>query len=213
MALPNVQTLTLAAANSALLFSTGAPGTTFMSYTSVLATTLLDAQRRIVITSSGNDAAVTATIKGVNGAGFPISEAFLLTNGGSTFSNLDFKIVTSIALSALAAANLTVGTNSTGSTMWNIMNWHVTPTNIEASGVVTSTSTAVTWRCEYTYDDPNNLPSGQSYPQPFIHPTLNGTTVSLDGPINDPVTAVRFTVTSGTGTIRGTVIQAGLASP
>ena len=207
-----VQTFNLGAANSAVIFSTGAPGTQTMT-AGMFSTSVLDIQRRVVISSSGDDSAVTFTVKGLNQAGFPIVDSFLGTNAGSSFSNLDFKIVSTILLSAAAAANLTVGTNSTGSTLWNYVNWHVTPTNIECSGVVTSTSTAVTWRCEYTYDDPNSPPTGKTYPQPFIHPVLNGTTVSLDSALNDPVTAIRFTITSGTGVVRGTVLQAGIAGP
>jgi len=114
---------------------------------------------------------------------------------------------------ATTAATVGAGLNGVGSSLWNIMNWHVTPTNIEVSGVVTTTSQAVNWGTQYTYDDPNSPPAGQVYPQPFNHPTLNNLTTSLDGPINDPVTGVRFIINSGTGTIRGTIIQAGIGSP
>jgi hypothetical protein len=206
--LPNVVTLNLGAANSALLYNASTATTSF-----TLLTTVLDAQRRIVVSSSGDESSNTFTIIGTNQAGFSISQTIAGINIGSSFTDLDFKTVTSIRALNAAAATVKIGTNSTGSCLWQIMNWHVTPTNIEASGVVTSTSTAVTWRVEYTYDDPNNLPSGQAYPQPFIHPTLNGTTSSLDGPINDPVTGVRFTITGGTGVVRGTIIQAGIAGP
>jgi hypothetical protein len=87
-------------------------------------------------------------------------------------------------------------------------NWHVTPTNIEARGVVTTGT--VTWSVQYTYDDPNKLAPGVQFAQPFNHPTLVNATGSLDGSINGPVTAVRFLISAGTGTVRGTVIQGGI---
>jgi hypothetical protein len=178
-------------------------------------------QRRLLITSGGNDSGIYFHIIGFNQANFTISEFLAGSNGGTAQSNLDYLNLVSIQPSSSStsqtlgttASTVSIGVDGVGSSLWNIMNWHATPTNIECSGVVTSPSTAVNWGVQYTYDDPNNLPAGVYYPQAFGHPTLSAQTASLDGPINDPVTAVRFIINSGTGSIRGTIIQAGIGSP
>lgn len=176
-----------------------------------LATTTLDVQRRITFTMAGNESGNTFRIIGLNQANMTISEVLMGANTGTVQSNLDYKTLISIAAIGTTAATLSIGTNGVGSSLWNIMNWNATPTNIECSVVIQSGST--NWSVQYTYDDPNNLPPNVTAPTAFNHPTLLATTSSLDGAINDPVTAVRFLVNSGTGTIRGTIIQAGLASP
>jgi|SRR5215472_1817074 len=208
MSLPNVTTYSIIAGNANLLASVGAIGPA--SFT--LATTTLDAGRRVLITAIGNESANTFVISGLNAAGFPIAESIAGPNATTTQTNLDFKVVTSIRNLAANANTVSFGTYSTGSTLWNIMNWHVSPVNIEVSGVQVGTQ-GVTWTVQYTYDDPNNLPAGVQFPQPFNHPTLVNQTGSLDGPINDPITAVRLYMSGGTGTVRFTVIQAGIGSP
>ena len=213
MALPNVTTFNLAVGQNTTLLANQSTIINANGSAALFTTLMGGTQRRVILSFCGNEAANTFVVTGTNQAGFPVTQSIAGTNGTTASSDLDFLTVISIKALATTASTFQAGTNSTGSTMWNIMNWHVSPTNIEAVGVVTSTLTAVTWGCQYTYDDPNNLPSGVQFPQPFNHPTLNALTVSQDGPINDPVTAVRFVITSGTGTVRGTVIQAGIGGP
>lgn len=208
MALPSVVTYSLATASSTALVNasgTVAAGTAFTQVT-----TVLDAQRRVLFTPLGNESSNTFTIRGTNGAGFPIVEALAGANATTFASSLDFKTVSTIIPSVTTASTLSVGTNGTGSTLWHYVDWGVTPTNIEASAVVTGTAN---YSVQYTYDDPNNLPAGVSAPQPFNHPTMVNATTTLDGPINDPVMAVRLFLNSGGGSVRFTVMQAGIASP
>jgi hypothetical protein len=187
----------------------------------------LDTQRRVIITSGGTDTGITFTINGTNIFGTPISDT--ITGGTATLaaiSNLDFKTVTSVTHTGSVAGTVQVGTTngSTGlgtglspgpvaSTQWFGINWHSMPVNVELSGIV-SAGTTINWSWQYTYDDPNNLPSGVLFPQPWNHPTLNNQTVSLDGAINDPVAAVRFTVNSATlpATMRATWMEAGISA-
>lgn len=185
-----------------------APGVAF-----TLATSSLDTQRRLLITAAGNEAANSFVVVGTNQAGFPITETVTGPNASTTQSNLDFKSITSIKALATTADTVSVGLNGVGSSLWQIVNWHVSPSNIEVAAVVMSAVSAVNYTIQYTYDDPNNLPSGVSTPQPFNHPTLAALTASLDGSINDPITAWRLTVNSGTGTVRATGIQAGIGGP
>lgn len=209
MGLPSVVTYSLAAANSALLAAVQTPGTTVAL---TLATTMLDVQRRVIISSGGNDSALNWIVRGTNIAGFPIVDTLSGSNAGSTQSNLDFKSVSSIvATLGTAASTVSAGTNSTGSTIWNIVNMHVSPVNIEY-GCVLQTG-AATWSIQYTYDDPNSLPAGVSVPQPFNHPSIVNATASIDASTNDPVFAWRLLISGGTGTVRATGIQAGIAGP
>ena len=156
----------------------------------------------------------------MNAAGFTVSEYLVGGAAGSTVqSNLDYRTIISIApsLSSMAqqlcttASTVSAGTNGVGSTLWNIVNSHVTPSNIEYGTILRSG--AATWSIQYTYDDPNNLPSGVGYPQPFNHPTIVNQTASIDGSSNDPIFAWRLLLSAGTGTVCAIGIQAGISGP
>jgi hypothetical protein len=189
--------------------------------TSVLTgTATLDTQRRVLIPSNGSDnSGITFTFTGTADNGTPITDTIAgpgVTNG--VITNLDFKTITNVTHTGTVTGAITIGTTSgaglpgnpapAASTPWFGVNWHAQPVNIELAGVVTGT---VNYTWQYTYDDPNNLPSGVLFPQPFNHPTLNNQAVSLDGSINDPVAAVRLVVNSGAGSVRGTWMEAGVS--
>lgn len=169
----------------------------------------LDTQRRVIVTSAGNDSGINFTVFGTNDYGNPISDTFAGANIGAAQSNLDFKTVTAVTHTGTVAGAITIGTNGVGSTPWFGVNWHAQPVNIELSAIIASG--AANWSWQYTYDDPNNLPSGVAFPQPWNHPTLNNQAGSLDGSINDPVAAVRLIINSGTGQVRGTWMEAGIS--
>ena len=208
MAQPNVVTFSLAPLSSTnIVNAIGTIGP--VNFT--LATTTLDQQRRISFTCAGNESSNTFTIVGLNANNATITENITGPNTGTVNSTLDYKTLIRISNLATTAGTLSIGTNGVAGSLWQIMNWNATPVNISCGMVVQSGS--ANFSVQYTYDDPNNLPSGVSAPQPFTLSSINGTTSSTDGFINDPVTAVRLQINSGTGTVRGTFIQAGLASP
>ncbi len=221
MSLPNITTFNTFTANATYIVNAAAATNAPLA---LLHTTMpgFPLQSRVLVTSAGNDSSIFFKIIGLNQAGFTVSELLAGSNGTFVVSNLDYASIISIqgvsttnGAPSATANTVSVGLSTTGgtaSTMWNIMNWHATPTNIEVSGVVVGTQ-GVTWTVQYTYDDPNNLPAGVGFPQPFNHPTLLNQTSSLDGSINDPITGVRLLIAAGTGTIRFTVIQAGIGSP
>ncbi len=176
-------------------------------------------QQRVTITSGGDDRGIGFKIVGLNQAGFTQTEIVTGTNATTAQSNIDFRKVISITPQnittgglATTASTVSAGTNGVGSSLWNIVNWNATPSNIAFSGAVVGTL-GVNYSIQYTYDDPNNLPAGIQYPQPFNHPTLVTATSTVDGATNDPITAWRLLINSGTGTVRATGIQSGLASP
>lgn len=177
-------------------------------------------QQRITITSASSDTGIYFHVVGLNQAGFTVAEFLQGGGAGSTVvSNLDYKTIISIQPSASSvaqtlgttASTVSAGTNGQGSSLWNIVNWHVSPSNIEYGTILQSG--AATWTIQYTYDDPNNLPAGVPYPQPFSHPTIVNATTSIDGASNDPLTAWRLYISAGTGTVRAIGIQAGVAGP
>ncbi len=182
----------------------------------------LDTQRRVLIPSNGSDnSAVNFTFTGTADNGNVITDTIAgpgVTNG--VITNLDFKTITSVTHTGSVVGAITIGTTSgaglpgnplpAASTPWFGVNWHAQPVNIELAGIVL-TGITVNYTWQYTYDDPNNLPAGLTFPQPFNHPTLNNQAASLDGSINDPVAAVRLVVNSGTGSVRGTWMEAGIS--
>jgi hypothetical protein len=221
MSLPNVITYNVATGTITTIVNAAAATSAPLA----LATTVVPSfplQQRVIASSVGNDSGIFFRIVGLNQAGFTISEFLAGTNATFAVSNLDYAKIISIQGSSSStvlvpsatANNVSVGVSTSGgtaSTLWQIMNWHVSPVNIELSGVLVSG--AATWTAQYTYDDPNNLPPGVGFAQPFNHPTLINQSASLDGPINDPVTGIRFLISAGTGTMRFTIIQAGIGSP
>jgi hypothetical protein len=212
-----VNNYNLVAGNATSLINAAAATTSAL----LLATTLVPGvwQRRVLVTSSGNDSAIYFHIIGTNQAGFGAAEYLGGANATSIQSNLDYLTVASVTPSnssvaqtvASTAATVSVGVNGVGSSLWNIVNWYTTPSNIAYSCVLASG--AATFSIQYTYDDPNNLPAGVFYPQPFNHPTIVNATASIDGASNDPLTAWRLQILAGTGSVRATGIQSGLGSP
>lgn len=212
-----VNNYNLVAGNATSLVNAAAATTSAL----LLATTLVPGvwQRRVLVTSSGNDSAIYFHIIGTNQAGFGASEYLAGANATSIQSNMDYLAVTSVTPSnssvaqtvASTAATVSVGVNGVGSSIWNIVNWHVSPSNIEYGCILQSG--AATFSIQYTYDDPNNLPAGVPYPQPYNHPTIVNATATIDGSSNDPLTAWRLLISAGTGSIRAIGIQAGIGGP
>jgi hypothetical protein len=88
-----------------------------------------------------------------------------------------------------------------------VMDTYISPFNVGFGVVVTGT---VTYSVQHTFDDvfaATYTPAAGNW---FNHPTLNGQTTSQDGNYAFPVSAIRFNVASGTGSIDAVVIQAGV---
>lgn len=213
--------LSLAASSagiSTILQLNGTFGTSSPFGPGVLATTNI--QQRITVTSGSSDAGIYFHIVGLNAAGFTVAEFLQGGGAGSTVqSNLDYRTIISIQPSgsstaqtlATTASTVSAGTNGVGSSLWNIQNWHAMPSNISYGCVLQSG--AATFSIQYTYDDPNNLPPGVPYPQPFTLSSINAATATIDGFSNEPLTAWRLLISAGTGTVRAIGTQTGIGSP
>lgn len=72
-----------------------------------------DVQRRIIITSGGDDTGITFTLTGTDANSSPISEVITGVNNAAVSSVLSYKTVASVLTSGAAASTLIVGTNTT----------------------------------------------------------------------------------------------------
>ena len=173
---------------------------------------VLDAQRRIVVVSAGNDGTNTVRLYGNLNGGQPINEVLALTNGGTAVSQLDYKAVTRASFPTGTAGNVTIGTNGTGSTQWVVPNYDISPFNAQ---IQVQLSGSVTYNLETTLDrqfwDPPTG-TGAVSPQPNVNLIASGSTIAQSFALTQPVTGLRFTITSGTGTLTAQVQQAGLSN-
>jgi hypothetical protein len=221
MGLPIVFTRTLAAASANNISVSQSPGTAAITITGSAATggvATLDTQRRVIVTSGGNDSGINFTVTGTNQAGFPISDTFAGANVGAAQSNLDFLTVTKIVQSGSVASTITVGTNGVGSSLWQIINWNADPSSI--GFVVELRSGAANFTLQYTFDDPNILPmtgglnaAGLAFPLALNLATVTNSTATVDSAFSTPILAFRLLTNSGTGTLVFRGLQAGLGSP
>lgn len=165
--------------------------------------------RRVVLAYTGTD--TNFTIVGTNANGNVITDVAVGSSGAAQ-SNMDFVTVTSITPVGGGLTGVTAGTNGVGSSLWWLTNWRgYPPQNISAG--VELVSGSANYTVEYTFDDPNNLPSGVSYPLAFsdLSPTaLVSASATKDGLFNFPLVAMRLTINSGTGVLRARFEQAGV---
>jgi hypothetical protein len=184
----------------------------------------MDVARRVLMASSGNDAAVVFTITGTDRNGNVQTETLTGLNAAATaFTVRDFLTVTRIAASAVCVGNITAGTNGTASTVW-VQDNFTSECWMLSVGVVIVSGTA-TYTVEHTYDDPNRIgtslatppeqwsetPGGFTPALPWSHPILVGLSATAEGTYdNKPVFAHRLTITAGTGLVAMQSIQAGI---
>lgn len=222
---PIVRNITLSApqaAGLALTQSLGAAGPLLLngplitSGNPVVAT--LDTQRRVGITSGGNDTGITWTIVGtgrlangsVNQPNPPLTETIAGANTGLTAQTTqDFSAVYSITGSGATASTVTAGTTGTASSHW--VPWDVNallPFQVSADGEVLSGSP--TWQLDITYDDVQGLwlPPNITWPRAIAWPNLTGKTSEAFDIIGLPVRASRLTLTAY-GSVQLTQTQQG----
>lgn len=172
----------------------------------------MNAARRVIITSGGNDSGKTFTITGTGGAWLGdtiISETLTGGNIAAVQSTLDYLTVTSITISAASAGTVTAGTNGVGSGPWVVWSEYPAGFNVEYAGWVLSGSP--TYNLDYTLDDPFGtwLPSNLSYPRAILYAPTSGLTTSQSGSFAGTVLrASRLTLTA-VGSVQLTQMQQG----
>jgi hypothetical protein len=169
----------------------------------------LDTPRRVLITTTGNESAKTFVITGTSLTNQVISESITGPNAGSAQSVLDYKTVTSITISANAAAALTVGTNGVASSGWVRFD-DFAPSDIS---IQCSVSGTVNYTVQQTLDDPNSPtnPVNLALVNWFSSPDSNliAATGNIQSNYAFMPTYARILLNSGTGSVTGTFIQSG----
>jgi hypothetical protein len=161
--------------------------------------------RRVVVAYTGTDC--NWTVVGTNASGATITDTIVGSSGAGQ-SNMDFVTVTSITPNGSVTA-ATAGTNGVGSSPWMTLNADATSTmNVGFS--IELVSGSVNFTVQHTYDDPNYLLGGATYPQAINDPNINGATASAEGSYTTPITAIRVLINSGTGEIRMRVLQSSI---
>lgn len=166
----------------------------------------LGSQRRVVITSAGNDTGKTATIVGAVDSGSR-REVINLGSAAAVVSVNDFLTVGTIAVSGSIASTVTVGTNGTGSTDWIMPNFHLTPFDVT---IDTELSGSVTYNIETTQD--NYWDAVPSPPTINVHPVVSAGTAAAETVLSTAVRGYRYTITAGAGTLTAQGTQAGITN-
>lgn len=180
---------------------------------------IMDKPRRVLLTFGNEGSNRTMVITGTNSDGNPIQETLAVASGASgTVSTVqDFStVISALPLGGGWTAAITLGTSTVGGSQWVFANHLFGP--MDYSWGCTTTGT-VTYQIDISYGPINSnintlgsQPLG-NYPAPptfFPHATLNAKTSSADGSMTTPFIAWRVTITSGTGTVSVTGIQAGI---
>lgn len=208
------KSLTAASANCvALSQSVAVGGSAIINGASAAAGAFtLDTQRRLIITSSGNDTGKTAVISGNRGTGQPVNEVLALTNAGVAVSALDYSSGGKVVFPAGTVGNVTIGTDTIGSTDWAVPNYNISPFSLD---ITMQLAGSVTWAFETTNDlnfwDPPKAPSVAT-PEPNVNVVVAATTVAQGITLSAPVTGYRFTISSGVGTLTAQAMQAGITN-
>lgn len=168
----------------------------------------LDTARVVGITSTGNDSGRTFTITGTDSEGKTISETLTGPNTTTVSSTYNYATVTSISISAASVGSITVGTTAVGASGGVALDQYISPFAISLFYVVASGSVTVT--VQYTSDD--IFASGFSWESASWtdHPNLSGKAANADSNLAYPASGVRMKITTGTGTARLIVRQAGI---
>lgn len=170
---------------------------------------VLDAARRVLLTSGSSDTGITFTVVGTNRNGNAMTET--VTGGATTASTTqDFKTVSSVTHSGSVAGTLTIGTSGIGSSQWVAVDNAENPVNVGIGVVISGT---INFTVEYTYDNVN-APFTGTFPTVFPITALTSKAVNTDGSLLTPAFAVRVTQNSFTnpGNLKMIVIQSGLGA-
>lgn len=101
--------------------------------------------------------------------------------------------------------------SSSGSSPWQLVNWHATPINVGFAVRVASLSS--TWQLDITLDDPTGVYPSSAGPTIFQSSqvgTISGSSVNAIGAITQPIAAWRLTNNSSGGSVTVTALQAGI---
>jgi hypothetical protein len=179
----------------------------------------MDVARRVLVASSGSDAAVVFTITGTDRYGNTQKTTVTgVTSTAPQFTVLDFKTVTGVSSSAGTAGNITVGTNGVGSMDWLTDNWLAPDWSLS---IRISGPAGTNYTFETTLDDPCFMPGQPNFslnpgstspPTVWADPVVQNSSgqVQFQYGQGNMIFAHRLTIVSGTGAVTMWSIQAGI---
>lgn len=162
--------------------------------------------RRVVIAYTGTD--TSFAIVGINSTGNLITDT-AVGSSGSAQSNMDFVTVTSIVPVGGGLTGVTAGTNGVGSSPWLAWDYRQ-PTPMNIGIMVELVTGSATFTVQHTYDNPNGLNNGLTYPISFNDANINGASATAESSVSFPIIASRVLISSGTGEVRARFEQVGL---
>lgn len=215
---PNASTVSSLNAYSQIISITASAGTTGAITVGHYGTATLDVARRVIITSGGNDLAITFTLSGTDINGSVISEAITGASGAAASSVLSYKTVTSLSASAALATTVTVGTNTVADSAFvrfdNLAAMSQVAIQVDGTGTVN-------WTVRQSLDDPNFVtnndpPNTFQWTQATMkwvdHPDSNlvasAVTTGVQGNYGYAPVWAKLVLNSGTGTATATFAQA-----
>lgn len=104
-----------------------------------------------------------------------------------------------------------VTVSSSGSSPWQLVNWHATPINVGFSVRVATLSSQ--WQLDVTMDDPTGVYPSSAGPTIFQSSQVGGpagSSTNAIGAIMQPIAAWRLTNNSTGGSVTVTALQAGI---
>ena len=173
----------------------------------------LDAPRRVIVTSAGNDTGITFTITGTTYGEHTVSETITGASGGAASTTVDFVTVTRIRASgATSVSGVIAGTNGVAGSRWvRLDGWAFPQTAIQCNATGT-----VYYTVQVTMDDPNSSTNPVSVANVTWLNTNDSDAVSAIGDVFSNFdwtpTFARVLLNSGTGSVSATFGQFNVVS-
>ena len=168
----------------------------------------LDQPRHVIVTSAGNDSAITFTAYGTDISGQALQASVAGAAIGVADFGVSFATVTRIAVSAATAAAVTVGTNTIAdSRLVSLDTFGFGPALVHA--VISGT---VNYTVQGSQDNPNGIggfgvPLGLQNMTWIPDPTLVNSNATGQTTYTACPAFVKVTLNSGTGSVKATISQ------
>lgn len=169
----------------------------------------LDAQRRIIFTSSGNDTGITFAVAGTNRSGNSISETVTGASGAAASTVLDYYTLTGVTSSGASAGTVSIGTNGVAASPWvRLDDWGLSTVSVQLTVAGTANYTL-----QQTLDDPNDPTNAVAAESVAWLSCADSAVVAATASKQTAYTAApryaRILLNSGSGSVTGTFNQSG----
>jgi hypothetical protein len=168
----------------------------------------LTTPQHVTIYAPGDESSTIFTVTGTDREGAAITDTITGVNASTVASTKNFATVTAIATDA-AGTSIEAGVDGTCESAWLNMDTTYSDFNVSL-GITFSTSAAMTYTVQHTFDDIYAETFDEDTAETFNHATLAAQTAENDGSYVSPVVAVRVSITAHTsGSLTANVIQSG----